>query len=74
MSVCEDGDLGQWVGGGGREDPGTGWGLGMCIYRGLEGGRDGKERESGGKYSYSRVVAGGEREMEVGLQLTIAVS
>ena len=69
MFVCEDGDLGQWVGGGGREDPGTGW---RCVY--IEGGRDGKERESGGKYSYSRVVAGGEREMEVGLQLTIAVS
>ena len=24
MFVCEDGDLGQWVGGGGREDPGQG--------------------------------------------------
>ena len=45
-----------------------------CIYRGRE--EDGREREgeSGGKYSYSRVMAGGEREMEVGLQLTIAVS
>ena len=43
----------------------------MCIYRGR---KRWKERESGGKYSYSRVVAGGEREMEVGLQLTIAVS
>lgn len=32
----------------------------------IEGGvgGDGRERESGGKYSYSRVMAGGERERE----------
>jgi hypothetical protein len=68
LRVCEEGEI--WGCSGWKRGPRNR--VEMCIYRGRE--QDGRERESGGKCSYSRVMAGGEREMEVGLQLTIAVS